>query len=88
MLDLLPDPPAVLADMSRVLRPSGVVALAVPGRRPHRERWRWLVELAQEFYPTAVQEEPSATVDVPGGEAGGVTFSHARRDFQHVKDQP
>jgi len=64
VIDLLSDPAAALAEVRRVLRPGGVFALSLPGPLPHRERWQWLVELAQEFYPSIVREDPDGPAEV------------------------
>jgi len=68
VIDLLSDPAAALAEVRRVLIPGGTFALSTPGPLPHRERWQWLVELAQEFYPATVREDPDgpAEIDVDG----------------------
>jgi SAM-dependent methyltransferase len=85
VIDLLSDPAAGLAEMRRVLRPGGVLALSTPGPLPHRERWQWLVELAREFYPATVREDPDgpAEPDVAGllAEAGFVGLS--RKAFEY-----
>jgi SAM-dependent methyltransferase len=67
LLDLLDNPAAALTEMHRVLRPGGMIALSVPGPMPHRDRWQWLVDLAMEFYPTAVRDDASdpAPADIP-----------------------
>jgi SAM-dependent methyltransferase len=83
VLDLLADPAAALSEMWRVLRPGGVVAVSVPGPLPHRERWQWLVDLAGEFYPTSVREDPPAktTVDIPVLLAATGFRQQEQRDF-------
>jgi SAM-dependent methyltransferase len=85
VLDLLSDPVAALAEMRRVLRPGGVIALSIPGPLPHRERWAWLVELAGEFYPDAVPEQPAppAPVDVAGLLASAGFTRPEQRAFTH-----
>jgi SAM-dependent methyltransferase len=64
VIDLLSDAAVALAEVRRVLRPGGVFALSTPGPLPHRERWQWLVDLALEFYPSTVREEPEPRADV------------------------
>ncbi|HEV2784067.1 MAG TPA: class I SAM-dependent methyltransferase [Actinophytocola sp.] len=84
VLDLLPDREAAVAEVRRVLRPGGVFALSLPGPRPHRRRWQWLVDLAREFYPGAVPEDLDEQVDVNVAAllttAGFVGWT--RRDFE------
>lgn len=83
VLDLLSDPAGALTEMRRVLRPGGVVVLSVPGPLPHRERWQWLVELAREFYATAVREDApgASTVDIPALLAETGFTEQDQRDF-------
>lgn len=83
VLDLLPDPAAAVAEARRVLAPGGVVAFSVPGRLPHRERWQWLVDLAREFYPATVRDDPSpdSPVDIPALLAEAGFTGQDQRDF-------
>lgn len=64
VIDLLSDPAEALAEVRRVLKPGGVFALSTPGPLPYRERWQWLVDLAKEFYPTTVREDPGGPTDM------------------------
>jgi SAM-dependent methyltransferase len=85
VVDLLSDPAAALAEVRRVLKPGGVFALSTPGSLPHRERWQWLVELAQEFYPATVREDPDgpAEVDVHGLLAAAGFVGSTRKAFEY-----
>jgi SAM-dependent methyltransferase len=92
VLDLLSDPAAALTQVRRVLRPGGVFALSLPGPLPHRERWQWLVELAQEFYPSTVREDPDgpAELDVDGllTAAGFVDPAHKTFEYPQPISDP
>jgi SAM-dependent methyltransferase len=92
VLDLLSDPAAALAEVRRVLRPGGVFALSLPGPLPHRQRWQWLVELAHEFYPSTVREDPDgpAEVDVDGllTTAGFVDPTHKTFEYPQPISDP
>ncbi|MGH3922549.1 MAG: class I SAM-dependent methyltransferase [Pseudonocardiaceae bacterium] len=85
VLDLLSDPAAALAEVRRVLTPGGVFALSTPGPLPHHERWQWLVELAQEFYPCTVREDPggSAEMDVEGLLTAAGFVGSTRQAFEY-----
>jgi SAM-dependent methyltransferase len=85
VLDLLSDPVAALTEMRRVLRPGGIVALSIPGPLPHRERWGWLAELAREFYPDTVPDEPAppAPMDVAGLLTAAGFARPEQRPFTH-----
>jgi SAM-dependent methyltransferase len=90
VIDLLSDPAAALAEVRRVLGPGGVFALSLPGPLPHRERWQWLVELAQEFYPSTVREDPDGPVDVDGllAAAGFVGSTHKTFEYPQPISDP
>ncbi|HSL09244.1 MAG TPA: class I SAM-dependent methyltransferase [Pseudonocardiaceae bacterium] len=64
VIDLLSHPAVTLAEVRRVLKPGGAFALSLPGPLPYRRRWQWLVDLAQECYPSTVREDPDGPVDV------------------------
>lgn len=90
VIDLLSDPAAALAEVRRVLRPGGVFALSIPGTLPHRRRWQWLVDLAQEFFPSTAREDPEredpdghADVDVDGLLAAAGFVGSTRKAFEH-----
>lgn len=85
VIDLLSDPGAALAEVRRVLKPGGVFALSTPGPLPHRERWQWLVDLAQDFYPSTVREDPDghADVDVDGLLAAAGFVGSTRDAFEY-----
>jgi SAM-dependent methyltransferase len=85
VIDLLSDPATALAEVRRVLRPGGVFALSTPGLLPHRERWQWLVDLAQEFFSATVREDPDgpSDVDVDGLLAAAGFVGLTRKAFEH-----
>lgn len=85
VIDLLSDPAVAVAEVRRVLRPGGVFALSVPGPLPHRDRWQWLVDLTQEFFPVTVtgDQDEQTDVDVAGLLAAAGFTALARRDFDH-----